>query len=160
MKNKFFISFLALLSLVNVFAVDTSNWVKGPDKSWMLTVEDALVKAKKTKKKVYVLKTGSDWCGFCIRLRKDVLENKSFKTYARKNLILVYLDSPRKNPLPPDQAAYNSEASRKYKLGGGVPSALLLDSDGSTIAKIGGYNSKEGVKGYIKRIRTALSEKK
>ncbi|MBR1965302.1 MAG: thioredoxin family protein, partial [Lentisphaeria bacterium] len=86
MKNKFFTSFLALLSLVNVFAVDTSNWVKGPDKSWMLTVEDALVKAKKTKKKVYVLKTGSDWCGFCIRLRKDVLENKSFKTYARKNL--------------------------------------------------------------------------
>lgn len=158
MKHKILITILALTTIANVFAADTSNWEKGPNKSWMLTVEDALVKAKKTKKKVYVLRTGSDWCGFCIRLKKEVFDHKSFQSYARRNLILVYLDSPRKKQLPPEQEQYNKETAAKYKFGGGVPSAILLDSDGSVIAKIGGYNSKDGVKGYIQRIKTALSE--
>ncbi len=42
--------------------------------------------------------TGSDWCGWCIRLQKEVLKTPEFAAWAKKNVVLVELDYPRKTP--------------------------------------------------------------
>ena len=42
--------------------------------------------------------TGSDWCGWCIRLQKEVLKTPEFTAWAKKNVVLVELDFPRRTP--------------------------------------------------------------
>ena len=38
---------------------------------------------------------GNDWCGFCIKLDKEVFNTPEFKEWAKENVILVELDFPR-----------------------------------------------------------------
>ena len=135
------ILFLSLFSLLSAEeAPDTSRWAKGPSREWHLTLESAQASAAKKNKKIYVLFTGSDWCGFCVKLKKEVLTNGRFKSYAKKNLELVYIDFPRKKKsMPAEQREYNSALRQKLGGGGGVPSALILDASGKVIGKVSGY---------------------
>ena len=71
------------------------KWDKGP-RGWYVHFGKAVEEAVKENKCLYVLFTGSDWCGFCIKLHDDVLESSKFKQFAKKNLVLVYLDFPKK----------------------------------------------------------------
>ena len=43
--------------------------------------------------------TGSDWCGWCIRLQKEVFFKPEFKKWANKNVVLVELDFPKRTKL-------------------------------------------------------------
>ena len=63
--------------------------------SWGTDATTALAQAKKEKKLVVMNFTGSDWCGWCIKLKKEVFDTKEFAEYAGKNLVLVELDFPR-----------------------------------------------------------------
>lgn len=42
--------------------------------------------------------TGSDWCGWCIRLQKEVLKTPEFQKWAKENVVLVEFDYPRRTP--------------------------------------------------------------
>ena len=64
----------------------------GPGPEWEIHYEAALARAAAEHRKVYVLSTGSDWCGWCIKLRNDVLTTPKFRKFAKKNLVLLYLD--------------------------------------------------------------------
>jgi thioredoxin-related protein len=123
----------------NAIPATPSGWQKGPDSLWQIYYPAALALAKEKHKKILVLHTGSDWCGFCIRLRKDVLSKSEFKRFASKNLILLYLDSPQRKPLPADQQEHNQKTCRQLGFGGGVPSVMILDEDGNRIGQIRGY---------------------
>lgn len=149
MKLKLFL--LALLFVgISFAAEDRKDWVKGPDKSWYIDYDEALEAAKKENKKIYVLNTGSDWCGWCIRLRKDVLSSNEFKRFAKKNLILLYLDHPRSKKMPAEQKAYNRKIASQLKFGGGVPSAIILDADGKEVARRGGYAKRDSYMRFLK----------
>ena len=118
-----------------------NNWKQGPDSTWFIKLEPALEKAKRENKFVYVLNTGSDWCGFCKVLMSEVLSRPIFKEFARKHLVLVYLDSPSKKVyMPQEQRDYNRRVARQLRMGGGVPSVALLNSLGQKINSIGGYS--------------------
>ena len=39
--------------------------------------------------------TGSDWCGWCIKLQKDTFSRPEFQKFAEESLVLVELDFPR-----------------------------------------------------------------
>ena len=151
--------FLTLLLLFAVFfslkgAPDTSTWTKGPSKQWHLTLESAQELAARGNKKIYVLFTGSDWCGFCIKLKKEVLNSGRFKSYARNNLELVYIDFPRKkNAMPDAQRQYNTALRQRLGGGGGVPSALILDSTGRVLGKVSGYRP---LKKYMEAVQKPL----
>ena len=155
MKIRLFV--LCLLLCCAVFAADETRkgWLKGPDKSWYIDYDLALEAAKAQNKKVYVLRTGSDWCGFCIRLKKEVFASREFKQYAKKNLILVYLDFPKRKKMPAEQKQYNNEISTKLKFGGAVPSAVILDSDGKEIGRVRGYAK---LKIYMTRLQDAVGK--
>ena len=110
-----------------------------PPKGWMIDYDAALAKAKTEKKFVYVLFTGSDWCPWCIRLRKDVLEKARFRKLAQEKMILVYCDFPQKNAPPAAQLAKQQKWLRELKCDGGVPFAVIVKSDGRIAGNIGGY---------------------
>lgn len=132
-----------------------AGWRGGPDSQWQIYYPAAMALAKQKHKKVFVLHTGSDWCGFCIKLRKDVLSKREFKKFADKNLILLYLDSPRKNPLPAEQLKHNQEVCRELAFPGGVPAFILLDEDGRVIAKRAGYRP---LRDYMKLLKEAVKQ--
>lgn len=62
--------------------------------------------------------TGSDWCGWCIRLTNSVFSKPEFKTWASKNVILLELDFPRKFQLPQEIQLQNQSLQQAFKVRG------------------------------------------
>ena len=139
--NKIKVSIL-LLSYIFVFA--TCNTGKGTDHGWLTNYEEGLKYAKKEKKALLLLFTGSDWCPPCKKLHHDVFDSQEFKDFAKKNLVLVELDFPRKkeNKLPAEQQKYNRALSRKFKVRG-FPTVIILDADGNELERWVGYRPTE-----------------
>ena len=139
MKKLLFLLFL-LSSIVsgNILVAD-EGWRPGPDSKWHIRLETALEQAQRENKFVYVLNTGSDWCGVCKVLVREVLSQKVFADFARKHMVLVYLDRPSPQvPMPQEQRDYNQRTCRKLGLGAMVPVAMLLNSDGKKVGSITG----------------------
>ena len=86
----------------------------------------ALARARRENKPMLLLFTGSDWCGFCIRLRRTVLDKPEFRSFAHRHLVLVYIDSPRRTRLPGGLVAQNRMLREKFGAGGGVPNTLVV----------------------------------
>ena len=140
-----------------VAAVDDSSWRGGPSKEWFVNWDKALAEAKKTGKKLFVLNTGSDWCGWCKRLRANVLDQPEFAKFARKNLVLLYLDSPSRNPLGKEQEMHNRQIVRALPFGGGVPHVLVMNAKGKKLGSIGGGGL--GLDEYLEKLRGILASK-
>ena len=103
---------------------------------WLTDLAKAQAKAKAENKMVLLDFTGSDWCGWCIRLNKEVFSQPEFEQYAAKNLVLVELDFPRKKPQAAAQRAANQALAAKYKIEG-YPTIVVLDGNGKQIGKTG-----------------------
>jgi protein disulfide-isomerase len=61
---------------------------------WETNYSAALEQAAKQNKMVLLDFTGSDWCGWCIKLQKDTFSKPEFQKFAAESLILVELDFP------------------------------------------------------------------
>lgn len=83
--------FITLLVVIGSFAVQAQEL------NWETDINKAISVSNKTKKPMLMFFTGSDWCGWCIRLQKEVLKTPEFATWAKKNVVLVELDFPRKS---------------------------------------------------------------
>jgi protein disulfide-isomerase len=64
--------------------------------TWHTDLEKAIEISTKEKKPLMLFFTGSDWCGWCMRLKKEVFETPEFENWAKNNVVLVELDFPRK----------------------------------------------------------------
>src|SRR5712671_809845 len=78
---------LAILAFASSAALGAAGWDDDYAK--------ALAQAKAEKKLLLMDFTGSDWCGWCIKLDKEVFSKPEFKEYAKKSLVLVEVDFPR-----------------------------------------------------------------
>ena len=134
------------------------KWDKGP-RGWYVHFGKAVEEAVKENKCLYVLFTGSDWCGFCIKLHDDVLESSKFKQFAKKNLVLVYLDFPKKKNQSDEQQEHNRKVVQALGGVGGYPTALILSPTGEMIDKIIGYNIAQKADGYIKKLKDIVATK-
>ena len=81
--------FITLLVVLGSFAVEAQEL------KWETDINKAIKVSNKTKKPMLLFFTGSDWCGWCIRLQKEVLKTPEFAKWATKNVVLVELDFPR-----------------------------------------------------------------
>ncbi|TWR24950.1 thioredoxin family protein [Mucilaginibacter achroorhodeus] len=109
--------------------------------TWLGNFKTATEEAAKTHKLIIVNFSGSDWCGPCIRLRKEILESENFTNYAAANLILVRADFPRqkKNQLGKEQVKLNEALADRYNADGKFPYTLLVDENGKVLKSWDGY---------------------
>ena len=108
---------------------------------WHYNLEDAKQIAKIEHKYILLNFSGSDWCGPCMRMRKEIFDSKVFKEMASSDLVLVNADFPRKKKNQPttEQQKINDELADKYNSHGNFPYTLLLDSDGRIIKTWDGF---------------------
>lgn len=113
----------------------------GPSIPWLGNFKTATDEAAKTHKLIVINFSGSDWCGPCIRLRKEILESATFEGYASSHLVLVRADFPRqkKNQLTKEQVKLNEALADKYNPDGKFPYTLLVDEHGKILKQWDGY---------------------
>ncbi|HAO97267.1 MAG: hypothetical protein CMP26_11710 [Roseibacillus sp.] len=94
---------------------------------------DAAVKLAGEKKLPLILNfTGSDWCGWCKLMDKNVFAEEAWKTYAKEKVLLVTLDFPQdKSVVPEKYVARNKALQEKFGVRG-YPTYVVLDNDGDT----------------------------
>jgi len=103
---------------------------------WLTSYDEAVKQSKKTGKPILADFTGSDWCGWCIKLHKEVFDTADFKSWAKKNVILLELDFPQTKPQPAALKAQNSKLQKKYQIQG-YPTILFLDATGKVKGSYG-----------------------
>ena len=139
--------FLTLCCCASLFAARGKTTPPG----WFDDYEAATEKAQKENKPMLILFTGSDWCGFCIKLRKNALDKGDFRGFAKKNLVLVFVDSPRKTKLSAELVEQNRSLKTKFGARGGVPETLIVSPDEKVIGRIGGCPKNPA--DYLKKVK-------
>src|SRR5438309_3988586 len=125
--------------------------------SWHNNIDEAKQLAAQEHKYILLNFSGSDWCGPCIRMHKDIFDDASFQQFANSSLIMVNADFPRnkKNQLPKEQQALNNKMADAYNSQGSFPYTVLLDPNGKVIKAWDGY-PKEDVPSFIEDINSAI----
>lgn len=103
---------------------------------WTTDYASALRQARQEDSKVFLFFTGSDWCGWCKRLDREILVTDKFKAYAGKNLVLVKLDFPHGIPQDDSLKAQNEQLARQYQVSG-FPTVIVLNSKGKQVGRMG-----------------------
>ncbi len=97
MPRQFLAAVALCLSLLSLSAADAV---------WLTDLDEGMKVAKAEKKAILVDFTGSDWCGWCIRLKKEVFDQREFAAVT-KDFVLVELDYPQKKKQPAEEKAKN-----------------------------------------------------
>ena len=121
--------------------------------AWLTSWEEAVARSKKEKKPILVDFTGSDWCGWCIKLKKEIFETKDFKDWARDKVILLELDFPRRKAQKAELKQQNAGLRKKYKVRS-YPTILFLDAEGKVLGK-SGYRP-DGPKAWVAHAETRI----
>lgn len=116
---------------------------------WITDYSAALAQAKAENKPVFIDFTGSDWCGWCIKLDKEVLSQPAFEDYAKKNLVRLYLDFPNGKPQSETLETQNKELAKKYGIQG-FPTIVVLSPEGKTLGEMG--YQRGGPEAFIKSL--------
>ena len=106
--------------------------------AWLDNYDKALAQAKTENKAVLLDFTGSDWCGWCVKMVKETLSQKEFTDYAAKNLVLVEVDFPNKKVLTDETKKQNADLKTKFEAKG-FPTFVLVDKDGKELGRQRGY---------------------
>jgi len=103
---------------------------------WFTDAQAAKEKAKQENKFVLLDFTGSDWCGWCMKLKKEVFDQPEFADFAQANLVLVEVDFPRHKNLDQAQKEANNRLAETYHITG-YPTIILLDQNGQQVGEAG-----------------------
>ena len=126
-----FITLFALTMVTSLVAQGTSTEAyKSEKEGWLVDIDEAYAEAKRTKKPILANFTGSDWCGWCKKLDKDVFNKPEFQKWAEENVVLLELDFPRRFKLPQENAMKNERVKQSFQQLGlvrGFPTILLFD---------------------------------
>jgi protein disulfide-isomerase len=128
---------------------------------WHDNFDEAAKISKKTNKPILANFTGSDWCGWCIRLDKEVFSKKEFQKWANENVVLLTVDFPKRKQLAADITEQNNALQRAFQVQGFPTIWLMSPGDGKVptegITPLGktGY-VKGGAEKWIASIASAL----
>jgi len=109
--------------------------------TWLTDFEKGEKEAAASNKLIVLNFSGSDWCGPCIRLKKEIFESGAFENYSSEKLVLVNADFPRykKNQLSKEQVKENEALAEKYNSEGRFPFTVLLDPNGKVLKQWDGF---------------------
>lgn len=146
-----------LLKTLAVLAVSSSLALAG-SKGWETNWEAAKAKSKAENKPILINLTGSDWCGWCIKIEKEIFSTKEFQEFAAANVVLMEADFPRKKELSAELKKQNAVLKKEY-LEEGYPTVFLLDAEGKKLSEDLGV-LKGGTEAYIKTITALIAKSK
>ncbi|MDA9898156.1 thioredoxin family protein [Flavobacteriales bacterium] len=155
MKNLLIVCTL-LISSLSLSAQENDGWLLDLDKAAELSM--------KTGKPILANFTGSDWCGWCIRLKKEVFVTPTFESWAEENVILLELDYPKRTKQTEKIKKQNRELQQSFKVRG-YPTIHVFNvgiTDGKTqITSLGqmGYVAG-GPTPWISKANTFIKNKK
>ncbi|MGB6220102.1 thioredoxin family protein [Haloferula sp.] len=144
---------VAIFKTLCLFIATASIAIGG---EWGTDWEAAKAQAKKENKPIFINFTGTDWCGWCIKLENEVFSKKAFQEYAKENLVLMEVDFPRKKKLSDEVKAQNKMLDKKYGVEG-YPTLYLLDAEGNKISGDVGYR-EGGPEAYVNYLKELLAK--
>jgi len=117
-----------LMSFGSLFAQD-----------WQTDFSTAKQIAQKEKKPIVLVFQGSDWCGPCIKLDREVWSTSEFKEYSKEHFVMLKADFPKrsKNALSKEQQDKNNVLAEKYNKNGYFPFVVVLNAKGEVKGKTG-----------------------
>ncbi len=133
LKQQRVIPMVVLLALSLPSCAQNSNTAaaseyKAENEGWLVDLDEAYRQSKKTGKPIMANFTGSDWCGWCKRLTAAVFSQDEFKTWAKKNVILLELDFPRRKQIPQNIRQQNVKLQQTFQVQG-YPTVWVFDLD-------------------------------
>jgi thioredoxin-related protein len=123
LKKILLVLFFVKLSFLQTLAqspIDSSSQLV-----WHTNLIEAQEISMASKKPIFAFFTGSDWCGWCRKLQNDVFGKPEFVAWARKNVVLLELDFPRRKQLPAELAQQNNSLQQALKVQG-FPTIWIL----------------------------------
>jgi thioredoxin-related protein len=105
---------------------------------WLNDYKKAQEEAKANDKLLLLNFTGSDWCGWCIKIDKEIFSQPQFKNFAHDNLVLVELDFPRRKVQPAELKKQNLQLAQQYEVLG-FPTIVVLNGNGQKLWQFDGY---------------------
>lgn len=134
MKGFFLLAFLVLFS---------ANGNTQSELVWYEDLGKAAKVSQKTGKPLMLFFTGSDWCGWCIKLQNEVFKKPEFTEWAKENVVLVDLDFPRKKPQDSKIKEQNQKLQVKFGVRG-YPTVIFASPTKNDLIEVGGRS------GYIR----------
>ncbi len=126
MKKIFVIAFLTLTSM-SIQAQEELTWHTDMSKATDISIKE--------NKPLFLFFTGSDWCGWCIRLQKEVFKTPEFIKWAKENVVLVELDFPRKNNQTDAVKTQNAQLQQQLQVRG-YPTVWFVSATKTAEAKV------------------------
>jgi protein disulfide-isomerase len=109
-----------------------AGMMMGAEAPWTTDLEAAKTRAKEENKPIFLSFVGTDWCGWCIRIEKEVFSKQEFIDYAKENLVLLQVDFPRKEELKAAQSAelvaQNKALDKQFGIEG-YPTIFLTNAE-------------------------------
>ena len=131
----------------NKLAIPQEKVISNPanNSGWLINYEDVYNQSIEQNKPIMANFTGSDWCGWCKKLKKAVFDTETFKKWAEQNVILFELDYPRRTPQDSDIKQQNANLQRTFgQLVRGFPTVLIFDIE--RVLKEDGSKSQDNIK--------------
>jgi thioredoxin-related protein len=129
--------------------------------NWQPSFEKAKQIAKSKHQLILLNFSGSDWCGPCIRMRKEIFDSETFSVVADSLLVLVNADFPRnkKNQLEKSIQVQNDMLADKYNAEGKFPFTLLLDENGKIIKSWDGLPKETAIE-FAAEVKAIVNAKR
>lgn len=127
MNKKIFITLLLVFSSLSIQAQEELTWHTDMSKATDISIKE--------NKPLFLFFTGSDWCGWCIRLQKEVFKTPEFIKWAKENVVLVELDFPRKNNQTDAVKAQNAQLQQQLQVRG-YPTVWFVSATKTAEAKV------------------------
>ena len=93
---------------------------------WLVDLDEAYEISVRDKKPILANFTGSDWCGWCKKLDADVFSKPEFQEWAKKNVVLLEVDFPRRFQIPQKNQQQNGALQQALGITG-YPTIWLMN---------------------------------
>ena len=161
---------LKLILAVLLFTITSISFGQQNKLVWYTNLTEATTISLKTNKPIFAFFTGSDWCGWCMKLNAAVFSKDAFIEWAEKNVVLLELDFPKRKQLTPELTKQNNELQQAFKVNSfptvwifnpvkdAKTNTLTISALGSLGYPAGATEGKEEVK-FLSNVTAILANK-
>ena len=122
---------------------------------WNTDFEAGLKQARETRRPILLDFTGSDWCGWCMKLDREILATPEFKRFADQHLVLVKIDFPMHKAQSDAEKTRNEQLAARFQVQG-FPTLVLLTPDAKPCGTLG--YMRGGPEAFIGRLTSLMAD--